>query len=217
MKKLMLPLALIFLAAAPLARAGYVSITAEPNTAEKFFLADEKDPVNAFSGNVGGNNLSFPKVNAVAGAGSNVTVDISSGFATIKPGTKPDTPSPFTSLTFTPVDPIFEDFLTHFQLANAGSVTITVLGNNPGDVAESFTFTNLPANSDVGPFGIIATAGSGDTIQWVKIETDAGNSFLEVKQVEFSEAVNPVPEPSSMIIFGIGSLGLMGYGWRKRR
>jgi hypothetical protein len=31
------------------------------------------------------------------------------------------------------------------------------------------------------------------------------------------QVTSSVPEPTSLVLFGIGSLGLLGYGWRRRQ
>jgi hypothetical protein len=191
------------------ARADFMEIPSGFSGAEKFFLA-KATGVPSFDGFVGLQGPPAPEVHAVAGAGT-VTVDIADGWATIKPDT-----GLLTALTFTPVNPNgFDDFLSRGQLAADGSVTITVQ-DNQGHAPQSFTFSGLKANQDFGFIGIIATAGSGETIQSVKIEANAGNSFNEVKQVEFSEAT-AVPEPASLAMFGFGAIGLIGYAWRRRQ
>ncbi len=82
----------------------------------------------------------------------------------------------------------------------AGSVTMTVQ-DNQGLPPQTFTFSGMKANADFERIGIIAIAGSGETIKSVTVQS-AG--FEEVKQVEFSSgpsgpsAAVPELDPGSL-------------------
>jgi len=41
--------------------------------------------------------------------------------------------------------------------------------------------------------------------------------YINEIQYAFGQVATPVPEPASMTMFGIGGLGLLGYGWRRKK
>lgn len=71
---------------------------------------------------------------------------------------------------------------------------------------------NLPAEKvafglTVDAFGLAGTPSSSDaSVQFADLFID---------DVSYSTAI--IPEPSSLFLFIVGGLGLIGYGWRKKR
>ena len=153
--------------------------------------------VSTFSGKVGTDVVNVATIG---------NVNTGSGYANIDP-VKDGTLS---SLIFTPVNPnLFGDFSFRGQLLEAGSVKVTVT-DNQGDPAQSFTFSGLPANANFDRIGIIAQAGSGETIKSVTLSS----FFKEEKQNEFSVAA-AIPEPETYAMLGLG-IALLGVAVRRR-
>jgi hypothetical protein len=174
---------------------------------QKLFLDKGTFTANtAFTGHVGAQS-SGPVIDITADA---KTQQLASGWATIQNVNHGGT---LTSVTFVPEDANkFVDFTTRGQLAAAGDVTITVTDNN----SQSFSFTEKK-NADWDRIGVIAVLGSGEFISKVVVSTDVSGGFNELKQVAFSTmADHVIPEPSTMALAGLGALGFVGYGLRRR-
>jgi PEP-CTERM motif len=171
---------------------------------QKLFLtAGTTSGGSTFVGVVGDQTVG-PKIDIKADATTNV---VANGWATIQNVNNGGT---LTSVTYTPEDKnLFTDFSLRGQLAAAGTVTITVY-----DGAQSFTFSEK-ANADWDRIGVIALTGSAEFIDHVVVSTDAVGGFNEQKQIAFS-IETAVPEPSTMAIAGLGALGFIGYGLRRR-
>jgi hypothetical protein len=186
--------AALFGAAAP--AYAFFEVDSNPNNYQKLFL-DEAKNITSFSGTVGANN-SGP----VVGITTDGAVDVSSGFATIKPikGGELD------SLVFTPQDPtLFRGFSFRGQLDEGSTVKLTVL-DNQGNPAQDFIFPVQNTNENFGPFAVISN--DGETIKSIKLS----GAFKEQKQTEFLRAV---PEPETYAMLGFG-LALIGIGARRR-
>ena len=117
-----------------------------------------------------------------------------------------------TSLIFTPVDGYkYGDFSFRGQLENDGDVHVKVI--DQFGVSFVFDFLDIKKNADFARIGIVST--DEEWIKSVEIYTTNGESFKEVKQIDFSEHTNPVPEPGTMLLLGIGMLGMAVYGKRR--
>ncbi len=78
-----------------------------------------------------------------------------------------------------------------------------MLGYVEGDSVYSLSFD---FHHDTGPLALVFALNSpvGDPDAW-------GIDNVHVT----GQAV--IPEPSSIVLFGIGAVGLLGYGWRRKR
>jgi hypothetical protein len=156
-------------------------------------------------------------VKGIVGGGLGITTnalaDFANGNATITPIKDG---LPLDTVTFTPDNGnLFDSFDFRGQpLADLGIVTVTVQ-DNQGDAPQTLPpITGLSASADFGAIGIIAVAGSGETIQWVSITDSVG--FKEAKQFEFDVAT-AVPEPATWMMLLLGFAGLGFAGYRKSR
>jgi hypothetical protein len=210
-------------------RAGFVLITDTSGlTTEMLFNSAAQHDVHSFVGSVGAQSGGIP-VTVTAGQAMDVTVNTGAGFATIKPSSS--SPSPLTSVTFTPTDDtLFNDWVTNGQLDGpTGGLAVTFSISVTDQNGVTTTFNNLQAQTDSNgnyPFDIGVLGTSGSTIKSVTFSADnviggVEYGIKESKQTEFSFApgVTPTPEPSTMALAlsGLVGAGLAGLRRLRRR
>ena len=81
-------------------------------------------------------------------------------------------------------------------LGSSGNVGINQFGN--------FTFTALGGTTTLRVLGVLGTPNNNADI--------AINNLMVT-----TEAIDPIPEPSTLVLFGVGFLGLVGYVVRRKR
>jgi hypothetical protein len=93
--------------------------------------------------------------------------------------------------------------------------TVDVNVTDQAGMVFPLVFTGLARpNADFARIGVVSL--DGETIKSAEILTAGSESFKEVKQLEFSGAGIPVPEPAGIALFGAGLLGLGAVRLRKR-
>jgi hypothetical protein len=123
----------------------------------------------------------------------------------------------------------------HFEVSWTGLVapsTATHFHNGPPGVAGAIV---RPIGADEGFIaGTTSDSVSGDWTTTDPVhaqltpalvaELEAGNIYYNVHSTQFPGGEirgqlgpSPAPEPSTLILFGIGGAGLLGYGWRRRK
>jgi len=116
------------------------------------------------------------------------------------------------------LDMIFDLHTVDHPTGFATQVTIRANGfAADGTTPESLsqTFTDLGSGNQF--FTVLAS--NGETLSSVQFTFPDSTGITDLVQPRISglQGVTPIPEPSTMAIAGLGALGLIGYGIRRRR
>jgi hypothetical protein len=104
----------------------------------------------------------------------------------------------------------------------AGTGTVTPDLFNAGMLFTTFGTDQLGPESvavDV-TAAVQAALQAGDSFLGFRLSTTTSDRYFlgaPYTPADPSLEVTPVPEPSSLALLGIGSLGLLGYGWRRQK
>ena len=98
--------------------------------------------------------------------------------------------------------------------------TVTISGGSIGGYLEAFNTSTVTIfgsgfNFAYGDYGT-GNWTNGTTLTGTLADGTAINNTVNIFQSGTVTLAGPVPEPSSLAMFGIGALGLFGYGRRRR-
>lgn len=112
----------------------------------------------------------------------------------------------------------FQDLIFNAEGTGRTANTITITAH--GFAADGTTAETKTATFDLKNGSNFSTtvASNGETLKDVQFTFDTGG-VVDAKQFRISgiQGASVVPEPSTMAIAGLGALGLIGYGLRRRR
>jgi len=86
------------------------------------------------------------------------------------------------------------------------------IGWNTSGATRSYTFTGLTSNEDL----LSAVFATSLSAQYVQIKTIGSPSWVGWDEIQIM-AANPVPEPATVLLFGIGLAGLAGSRVRRKK
>jgi PEP-CTERM motif len=121
---------------------------------------------------------------------------------------------------------ISETISGHFLFGGSGSISYTTYGSNNNTLYNSLPLTPAPGGNS----GAVTTLTNNGSSSSGSFNASAPYSLTEVLTITFNGTgtvqlssdssaqftANAVPEPSSMAIAGLGALGMIGYGLRRR-
>lgn len=208
MKKHVCGIMLLAIAALTAPTMAHATFILDPNPGsstgnDTFLYLNTAKDATALTGNVGSHD------GALINIAANTAVDVTAGgFGTIQ-----DVHGALSSLIFTPGDSTkYGDFSFRGQLSSEGSIFLTIV-NQIGAIF-TFDITDIAAHRDFTRIGVISN--DGDWLTSATVSTD--QFFNEMKQIEFSLQDSPaaVPEPGTVMLLGVGFIGLAIYGKRRR-
>jgi len=177
------------------------------------------------------NSLSFPKFNSALGtltevdltfnAGMETTLSItndsdsgSSGSANTNVQVSVDDPGSY----FSPPQVNFLSPTYYYTLAGGGNTTSGLL-TSTGSYTGNLTLAGILAEFN-GPGTIVLPAS---TFTQTYLANTGGNTAAEqvtdaslTGTVTYQYTPTPTPEPGTLVLLGMGAIGLLGFAWRRR-